>query len=124
MAKYTISADQCLGKAAARPIHSGMPGIEASTSITFWMSRSAIPPNRPETAPITSPSSRLMQMLTRPMEHEILVAIRVREKMSRPRWSVPNSATTPGCSTPNRWTRVGNSPSRRYSWPRSSSRTG
>ena len=58
------------------------------------------------------------------MEREIRAAQMVRENRSRLSLSLPNRNTAPGDSTPNSRTRVGNSPSRRYSAPAVKKRSG
>ena len=44
--------------AAARPIHSGMVGIERRNSMKRWMIVSVVPPTIPETPPMAMPSTR------------------------------------------------------------------
>ena len=51
MAKYTRCGDQLVGTAAARPIHSGMVGIERRISMMRWITVSTQPPCRPEMPP-------------------------------------------------------------------------
>ena len=44
IAKYTCVTSQSRGSAAAKPIHSGIVGIDLKISIIRWMSVSIAPP--------------------------------------------------------------------------------
>ncbi|MNL50541.1 hypothetical protein D3C87_1735670 [compost metagenome] len=48
-------------------------------------------------------------MAMKPTVNEIREPYKMREKRSRPIWSVPKKKTLPGASTPNRWRSVGTS---------------
>ncbi len=93
-AMITVVCDG-LAASAATEIASSRLGIASSTSVTRISTVSTQPPNAPATVPITTPTASPISVASTPTSSVCCEARIIREKKSRPSWSLPSGK--PSC---------------------------